>query len=76
VPSVWNSSRAPERPHSRSRSKPWWVSKCAKRISTRFLSSRDPESILNEGCAAMIVGLGVLRGEIVGLRGRSGHALH
>ena len=37
----WNSSRAPERPRSRNRSKPWWVFKCAKRISTRFLSSRD-----------------------------------
>ena len=31
----WNSSRTPERPRSRSRSKPWWVFKCAKRISTR-----------------------------------------
>ena len=33
----WNSSRAPQRPRSRIRSKPWWVFKCAKRISTRFL---------------------------------------
>jgi hypothetical protein len=30
-----NSSRAPESPLSRIRSKPWWVFKCAKRISTR-----------------------------------------
>jgi hypothetical protein len=37
----WNSSRAPERPLSRIRSKPWWVFKWAKRISTRFRSSRD-----------------------------------
>src|SRR3984893_9814591 len=37
----WNSSRAPESPLSRIRSKPWCVFKCAKRISTRFRSSRD-----------------------------------
>ena len=37
----WNSSRAPERPLSHSRSKPWWVLRCAKHISTRFLLSRD-----------------------------------
>ena len=37
----WNSSRAPERPRSRIRSKPWWVFRCANLISTRFLSSRD-----------------------------------
>jgi hypothetical protein len=37
----WNSSRAPERPRSRIRSKPWWIFRCANLISTRFLSSRD-----------------------------------
>ncbi len=37
----WNSSRAPESPLSRMRSKPWWVFRCANLISTRFLSSRD-----------------------------------
>src|SRR4051794_24496832 len=37
----WNSSRAPESPRSRMRSKPWWVFRCANRISTRFRSSRD-----------------------------------
>src|SRR5262245_10628858 len=36
-----NSSRAPESPLSRIRSKPWWVFKCANLISTRFRSSRD-----------------------------------
>jgi len=30
----WNSSRAPERPRNRIRSKPWCVFRCAKRIST------------------------------------------
>jgi hypothetical protein len=39
--SEWNSSRAPESPLSRMRSKPWWVFRCANLISTRFLSSRD-----------------------------------
>src|SRR4051812_4950442 len=29
----WNSSRAPERPRSRMRSKRWWVFRCARRIS-------------------------------------------
>ncbi len=37
----WNSSRAPERPRSRIRSKRWWVFRCAKRISTFLRSSRD-----------------------------------
>src|SRR5438067_4802001 len=37
----WNSSCAQESPLSRIRSKPWCVFKCAKRISTRFRSSRD-----------------------------------
>src|SRR5262245_57159523 len=37
----WNSSRAPDSPRRRMRSKPWWVFRCAKRISTLFLSSRD-----------------------------------
>jgi CubicO group peptidase (beta-lactamase class C family) len=37
----WNSSRAPERPRKRMRSKRWWVLRCAKRISTFLRSSRD-----------------------------------
>ena len=37
----WNSSLAPDRPRRRMRSKPRWVFRCAKRISTRFLRSRD-----------------------------------
>jgi hypothetical protein len=37
----WNSSRAPVRPRKRMRSKRWWVFRCANRISTLFLSSRD-----------------------------------
>src|SRR4029434_25034 len=37
----WNSSRAPERPRRRMRSKRWWVFRCAKRISTFLRSSLD-----------------------------------
>jgi hypothetical protein len=37
----WNSSRAPKSPLSLMRSKPWWILRCAKRISTRLRSSRD-----------------------------------
>src|SRR6202048_525879 len=37
----WNSSRAPERPRNRIRSKPWCVFTCAKRISTFLRSLRD-----------------------------------
>src|SRR5262249_15285046 len=37
----WNSSRAPERPRNRIRSKPWCVFRCAKRISTFLRSLRD-----------------------------------
>src|SRR5262245_30099182 len=42
----WNSSRAPERPRSRRRSKVWWVFRCAKRISTRLRWSRDLRNAL------------------------------
>src|SRR5258708_37586162 len=37
----WNSSRAPERPRNRIRSKRWWVFRWANRISTLLRSSRD-----------------------------------
>ena len=42
----WNSSCAPESLLSRNRSKPWCTFKCAKRISTRFRSSRDLAKLL------------------------------
>src|SRR5438105_4162018 len=41
VAARWNSSRAPERPRRRIRSKRWWVFRCANRISTFLRSSRD-----------------------------------
>src|SRR5437667_10564767 len=41
IPARWNSSRAPERPRNRIRSKRWCVFRWANRISTLLRSSRD-----------------------------------
>jgi hypothetical protein len=76
----WNSSRAPERPRNRIRSKPWCVFTCAKRISTFLRSLRD---LANSGVpikaqvtsrASSCTSRGIFRKVILGVHlGLSGH---
>src|SRR6266571_3097502 len=76
----WNSSRAPEKPRNRIRSKPWCVFRCAKRISTFLRSLRD---LANSGVpikarvasrASSCTSRGIFRKVILGVHlGLSGH---
>src|SRR5215831_5875768 len=76
----WNSSRAPEKPRNRIRSKPLCVFRCAKRISTFLRSLRD---LANSGVpikarvasrASSCTSRGIFRKVILGVHlGLSGH---
>jgi hypothetical protein len=53
----WNSSRAPERPLSLIRSKPWCTLRCAKRISTLALVARLKKGLRAHEASRHVAGI-------------------